>query len=144
MSTHMPLPAAPDRRLRHRDRLADLFGFAIAILLLRFPVKYSVAIVGKLRQGAPKPATLNEAAAAVAASRTAAHWFPGRAACLETSLAAVIAALLLRRSLGWCIGARLMPYAAHAWVEAQGHPVGEAHAPPTAPACSCFVPDIDP
>lgn len=61
--------------------------------------------------------------------RRSARWFPGRAACLENSLAAALAALLTRRSVDWCIGARLMPYAAHAWIEVEGAPVGEPWEP---------------
>ncbi|GAA3735229.1 branched-subunit amino acid ABC-type transport system permease component [Spinactinospora alkalitolerans] len=129
MSTHMALPPPSAYRLRHRERLAGLLGFTSAVLLLRLPIKHSVVIVGKLKRHTPKSATMDEAAAAVAAGRAAARWFPGRAACLENSLAAVLTALLLRRSLDWCIGARLMPYAAHAWVEAGGRPVGETASP---------------
>ncbi|MFH9561585.1 lasso peptide biosynthesis B2 protein [Streptomyces globisporus] len=29
----------------------------------------------------------------------------------------------------WCIGVRTSPFAAHAWVEADGQPVGETYPP---------------
>lgn len=38
----------------------------------------------------------------------------------------VVLAALRGRTLTWCIGARLMPYATHAWVEVEGQPVGQA------------------
>lgn len=31
----------------------------------------------------------------------------------------------MRRRVVWCIGARLMPYTAHAWIEADGRAIGE-------------------
>lgn len=47
--------------------------------------------------------------------------------CLQRS----IATALLCRAHGswptWCTGVRTHPFAAHAWVEAQGGPVGEPH-----------------
>ncbi|MEV6818345.1 lasso peptide biosynthesis B2 protein [Nocardiopsis dassonvillei] len=101
----------------------------MAVILLRFPLKCSVAFVGKLKPRVARSATVEEATTIVAAARAPARWFPGRAACLENSLAAALTALLLLRTLDWCIGARLMPYAAHAWVEVSGVPVGEAQAP---------------
>lgn len=61
----------------------------------------------------------------MAAARSAARWFSGRAACLENSLAVTLTALITRRSVDRCIGARLMPYAAHAWIETEEVTVGE-------------------
>jgi hypothetical protein len=56
----------------------------------------------------------------------ASTYWPGRAACLETSLAVVIAATLARRRLHWCLGARFDPPATHAWAQTtDGTPVGE-------------------
>jgi protein-L-isoaspartate(D-aspartate) O-methyltransferase len=45
----------------------------------------------------------------------AGRWFPGRAACLENSLAAVLAAAARGQVVDWCIGARFAPFASHAW-----------------------------
>ncbi|MEV2276245.1 lasso peptide biosynthesis B2 protein [Nocardiopsis sp. NPDC049922] len=56
-------------------------------------------------------------------------WLPGRATCPENSLAATITTLLIRRRVDWCIGARLMPYAAHAWIEVSDEPAGEPREP---------------
>jgi hypothetical protein len=44
---------------------------------------------------------------------------------LENSLAAVLAAAARGRVVDWCIGARLAPFASHAWIETDGNPVGE-------------------
>lgn len=61
----------------------------------------------------------------VEAVRTAGRYFPGRFSCLESALSLALAALLLRRRVDWCIGARMMPYAAHSWIEVAGEPIGE-------------------
>jgi hypothetical protein len=56
----------------------------------------------------------------------AARWYPGRAACLEISLAAFIALALRGYRADWCIGCRLGPAEAHAWIETASGPVGES------------------
>ncbi len=55
----------------------------------------------------------------------AAAFFPGRAECLEQSLALLV--LLRRRGLPaqLRVGVRSLPFAAHAWVELAGRPVNE-------------------
>ncbi|MFD7368878.1 lasso peptide biosynthesis B2 protein [Nocardiopsis alba] len=53
----------------------------------------------------------------------------GPSLCLELSLAAALTGILMRGAVDWCIGVRLMPYAAHAWVEAEGTPIGEQEEP---------------
>jgi hypothetical protein len=58
--------------------------------------------------------------------RRAACWYPGRAACLERSLAAVLLAIAVRRRLDWCLGAVPDPYRFHAWVAVAGTPVTAA------------------
>ncbi|MFC9222993.1 lasso peptide biosynthesis B2 protein [Streptomyces hygroscopicus] len=80
------------------ERLAAAAGLALALVLLRLPFRHT------------------------------ARWWPGRAACMETSLGAVLAAALLGRRLDWCLGARFAPPPVeyHAWAELPGHgPVGE-------------------
>lgn len=125
----MALPPPSSERPRARHRCVGLLGFVLAVGLLRLPLKHSVALVGRLKRGVTRSATVEEASAFVAAARSSARWFPGRAACLENSLAAMLTALIMRRSVDWCIGARLMPYAAHAWIEVGGVLVGEPREP---------------
>lgn len=50
---------------------------------------------------------------------------PGRAACLETSLAATLTAAARGRRVHWCLGARSAPFATHAWIETAAGPAGE-------------------
>lgn len=51
-----------------------------------------------------------------------------KAACLEESLALLIACLVRGYEATWCIGVRFPPFDAHAWVEVEGVPVGEYEA----------------
>jgi hypothetical protein len=118
------MATAPVRPVPLTYRAAGAAGLVLAVLIMRLPFERATALVAFLGRRA-RPATGQEADAAVAAARRAARWFPGRAACLETSLAAVITARLHGRRLDWCIGARQLPFAAHAWVEAGHGPIGE-------------------
>lgn len=57
----------------------------------------------------------------------AASFYPGRALCLEQSLA--LCALLRRRGVPaeFRLGVKPLPFVAHAWVEVNGKAVGEEH-----------------
>jgi len=86
-------------------------------------------VLGWLRRGA-KPATFEQAKAArdtvVAVSLTCA----AREGCVPRSLATIMLCRLRGRWPTWCVGARrLPPFAAHAWVEADGVMVGEEYPP---------------
>lgn len=124
----MALPDAR-QRLTIPDRLAGLVGFTTAIVLLRLPFHRLTRIVALVKSRCRRLATPTEAETAVTAARTAGRWFPGRAACLENSLAAVLTAAVRGRSVDWCIGARLAPYAAHAWIQAGDTHAGEPDTP---------------
>jgi Transglutaminase-like superfamily len=123
MSTQMALdPAAPARG----QRLVGTIGLVIALALLRLPHRHVEALVARLARRA-QPATADQAAAALAAVRRASWLHPARTACLEESLAAVVAVRLRGRRVDWCIGARTLPFAAHAWIEAEGMRIGQQH-----------------
>ena len=86
-------------------------------------------VLERLRRGA-RPATYTEAKAArdtiVAVSLICA----AREGCLPRSLATVLLCRLQGRWPTWCVGARrLPPFAAHAWVEAEGAMVDEDYPP---------------
>lgn len=66
---------------------------------------------------------LGAARRTVAAVSRAARLYPGRSACLELSLAAVLLAAVRRRRLDWCFGSAANPYQFHAWVELDGRAV---------------------
>ena len=53
-----------------------------------------------------------------------------REGCVARSLATVLLCRLGGQWPTWCVGARRMPpFGAHAWVEAEGRPVGEDYPP---------------
>ncbi|MFC0863696.1 lasso peptide biosynthesis B2 protein [Sphaerimonospora cavernae] len=128
MSSHMALPAATPR-LPVVDRLIALAAFAAAVLLLRLPFERTTRVAAWVKRRCRRPATPEEAETTAAAARWAGQWFPGRAACLEHSLTAVLAAACKRRAVDWCIGGRMSPYAAHAWIETDAGPAGEPENP---------------
>jgi hypothetical protein len=111
-----------------RRTLARLAVGAARLLATQSPRRIRT-VLGWLRQGA-RPATFEQAKAArdtvVAVSLVCA----AREGCVARSLATV----LLCRARGawpsWCVGARRVPpFAAHAWVEADGVAVGEDFPP---------------
>lgn len=110
---------------RRGDRLLAPLCLTLATGLLRLRFGRVVALTRWTTRRCRQSATPVEAASMTTAVRSAARHRSGRVACLEQSLAAVLMAGLRRRSIQWCIGARLMPYASHAWIEIDGRPIGE-------------------
>ncbi|MEU8723501.1 lasso peptide biosynthesis B2 protein [Streptomyces antimycoticus] len=110
------------------ERCAAAAGFALALVLLRLPIRFTFRAVRWARRVGRRPLTAAQADVLVTAVRHAGRLWPGRAACMETSLGAVLAAALLGRHLNWCLGVRFSPPPVeyHAWAELPGHgPVGE-------------------
>ncbi|MGW2324731.1 lasso peptide biosynthesis B2 protein [Streptomyces sp. NPDC001700] len=110
------------------ERCAAALGLVLALVLLRLPFRHTVRSVRWARRVGRRPLAPARAEAVVAAVRHTGHLWPGRMACAETSLGAVLAAALLGRRLDWCLGARFAPPPTeyHAWAELPGHgPVGE-------------------
>ncbi|MER6410051.1 lasso peptide biosynthesis B2 protein [Streptomyces humidus] len=100
---------------------AGLLGLMVALLLIRLPFGVLVHTVDRAaRWRCGREATSREAADALAVVRSAAECYPGRAACLELSLATVAVLALRGRRAVWCVGVAEDPYRFHAWVEAQG------------------------
>jgi hypothetical protein len=103
----------------------SLTGAVIALRVLG--LRRSTAIARRLAGGVPTVVvpTLEFLASVVDRMNTAAAFFPGRALCLEQSLALFV--VLRRAGVGvrLRIGAQPFPFAAHAWVEYEGKPVGE-------------------
>ncbi|MGM9333634.1 lasso peptide biosynthesis B2 protein [Streptomyces murinus] len=110
------------------ERAAATTGVLLALLLLKLPFRHTARTVRCARKiGRRAPATAR-AETLVAAVRHAGRWWPGRVACLETSLGAVLAAALLGQRLDWCLGVRFTPPPVeyHAWAALpDGGPVGE-------------------
>jgi hypothetical protein len=107
------------------------FCVMIASFLLRCSFRVPLAVVRACHRCLCRTtADAGAAGRAVAAVSTAARRYPGRAACLEQSLAAVLFSVLRGRTLTWCLGAAADPYRFHAWVESGGQPVPVPGQPP--------------
>jgi hypothetical protein len=104
--------------------VAAVLALVVASVLLRLSFRASFRLVQASRRSwCRRAASSPQAAATVAAVSQAARWYPGRAACLEQSLAAVLVEVVRRRRLDWCLGSVPDPYRFHAWVEVAGQPV---------------------
>ncbi|MEV7834954.1 lasso peptide biosynthesis B2 protein [Streptomyces subrutilus] len=128
------LPAGPPPTVRSvstarpalRDRATAGIGLACALLFLTaLPIRHVVTAAHLAARLPGRPARVQGADAVLAAVRSAGTWWPGRVACLEESLACHLAAALTGRRLQWVLGARFAPHAAHAWVEADRHVIGQ-------------------
>ena len=110
-------------------RVVTYLAVGVARLLATQSPRRIRNVLGWLRHGA-KPATFEHAKAArdtvVAVSLVCA----AREGCVSRSLATILLCRLRGRWPTWCVGARrLPPFAAHAWVEADGIMVGEDYPP---------------
>jgi hypothetical protein len=113
-----------DHQIRAGHLAVAYLCLVAASAVLRLPFRAPLALVRwSHRHPRRKPPDLGSAGRMVAAVSRASGYYPGRAACLEQSLAAVLLAALRRHQLTWCLGVATGPYRFHAWVEADGQPV---------------------
>jgi hypothetical protein len=104
-----------------------LLLLAVADVMLRCSFRGSCALVRRSRNSWCRSAMpVDRAERSVEALRRAARWYPGRAACLERSLAAVLLAAAVRRRLDWCLGSAPDPFRFHSWVAVAGQLVAAA------------------
>ena len=104
---------------------------ALALLAVRARLKARGFAAGLAWARAARPRTADASLSAEDVERTAwrvavaAAFFPGRAVCLEQSLA--LYALLRRRGVpaDLRVGVQVYPFHAHAWVELDGAPLNE-------------------
>ncbi|GHF48167.1 hypothetical protein GCM10010218_32050 [Streptomyces mashuensis] len=123
MSTPMATTAPEDVPLRLRAAAVPVV--AVARLLAALRPRRIRRVLTAVRRGA-RPATAGEALAArravVAVSRRCAG-----EGCLQRSIATALLCRLRGTWPDWCTGIRTEPFRAHAWVQADGRPVGEPH-----------------
>ncbi|GAA2334512.1 lasso peptide biosynthesis B2 protein [Streptomyces kunmingensis] len=117
-----PVRNAGDRSLHGAvTAVLGLVALLGALLLIRLPLRtVSRTVSWTARTWCRREATPEQASASLAAVRRATRWYPGRAACLELSLATLGVLAITGRRVEWCIGTADDPYRFHAWVEAQG------------------------
>jgi hypothetical protein len=121
-------------RVRVRPRVPSvlrcvitLAGVVLALRVLR--LRRSIAIGRRLVCRVPTTIvpTPEFLARVVRGVDTAAAFFPGRALCLEQSFTLYLVLRWAGVAARLRIGAQPFPFAAHAWVECQGSPVGESY-----------------
>ncbi|GGW78988.1 lasso peptide biosynthesis B2 protein [Streptomyces lomondensis] len=112
-----------------RRRLVVRLVVAAARLLATRRPRRVRTVLDRLSRGA-RPATVEQTRAARDAVVAVSLACAGREGCLPRSLATALLCRLHGRWPTWCVGARrLPPFGAHAWVEAEGVPVGEEYPP---------------
>lgn len=119
----IPSTAEPRVRLPWRRQIGPRAAVGVARLLALLPPARLARVLRLLSRGT-RPATVAQAEYA----RQAAVSVSARCAglgCLQRSVAAVLLCRARGRWADWCTGFRTQPFAAHAWVEVEGRPVGE-------------------
>ncbi|MBL1083895.1 lasso peptide biosynthesis B2 protein [Streptomyces actinomycinicus] len=106
-------------------RLAARLVLLPAVALALLPPRRIRVVLGVLRRGAG-PATVAQAQEARDALCAASLHCAGPKGCLPRSLGAALLCRLGGTWPTWCTGVRVVPpFTAHAWIEADGRPVGE-------------------
>ncbi|WFB11402.1 lasso peptide biosynthesis B2 protein [Streptomyces sp. LX-29] len=106
-----------------RDRLVAATALTLSLAMGPLPLRLKLAAVRTLR-GLPYARLARLEALYTAVQAVIPSWWPGRIACMEISLATVIATALTGRQTRWVHGARFLPDAAHAWAEVPDGAVG--------------------
>ncbi|WP_189828398.1 lasso peptide biosynthesis B2 protein [Streptomyces finlayi] len=113
-------------------RMLAALVLPVAIAVHRLPLRWLVAATSVLRHLPPAEAafaqSLHQALLAVRPS-----WWGGRIACMEVSLATVLALGLCGRRVHWVLGVRAAPNEAHAWVQGDGFALGLENNDPVRP-----------
>ncbi|GHF54558.1 hypothetical protein GCM10010218_39760 [Streptomyces mashuensis] len=123
MSTPRALARPVGVPLAHR--LAARAVLPLTFLLARMKPRRIAAVLGFLRRGAV-PASTARAKAARDAVCAVSLSCAGPQGCLPRSLGATLVCRLWGEWPTWCTGVRVVPpFAAHAWIEADGRPVDE-------------------
>ncbi|MGY0071683.1 lasso peptide biosynthesis B2 protein (plasmid) [Streptomyces sp. QTS137] len=104
-------------------RLAARTAVGAARLLAHLPPDRLQAVLRAARRGA-KSASYDTASTARGDVTAVSVLCSGRY-CLQRSLATVLLCRIGGTWPTWCTGVRTSPFAAHAWVEAEGRPVDE-------------------
>ncbi|RJL31264.1 lasso peptide biosynthesis B2 protein [Bailinhaonella thermotolerans] len=127
----MSVPGALERPdgVPFRRRLAARAAVSLAFPLSRLPPRRLRAVLALVSRGA-RPADHARAEAARDAVLAVSLACLGSQGCLPRSLATALLCRMWGVWPTWCAGVRAKPpFGAHAWVEAEGLPVGEASPP---------------
>lgn len=96
------------------------FALVLAWMLLKARnLEQLLPWLEKRKAKCQKDLTMQEAEEALDQIQRIKGFFLWRNACLEESLALFIWSTSQKKSVNWCVGVRLAPFASHAWVEVQ-------------------------
>lgn len=109
------------------EKLRGLLAVVLAYLIVHsMPVLKISRLIKIVKRICIREISTEEATIAWEAVRQSSFFFPARLACLELSLAFVFFALTKGFSVPWCVGVKIKPFEAHAWVEVDGKPFRES------------------
>ncbi|GAA1018682.1 MULTISPECIES: lasso peptide biosynthesis B2 protein [Amycolatopsis] len=120
-----PVALAARARLPLHRRPLPLLAVALARPLARLRPARLRRVLEFARRGA-RPAAADEALAARTNVVSVSLRCAGQG-CLQRSIAAALLCRLRGSWPTWCTGVRTSPFAAHAWIEADGRAVGEPY-----------------
>lgn len=119
----MPVTAEQSVRLTAGQRVVALAAVGVARPLAALPPRRLRQVLRLFSRGA-RPGRFEETLRARSATVTVSTRCAGLG-CLQRSVATALICRLRGRWPDWCTGFRTSPFGAHAWVEVDGHPVGE-------------------
>jgi hypothetical protein len=138
-----PFALEHQHRLPAHHRVLPLLAVGVARLLITLRPRQLRRVLEFARNGA-RPATNQEAHAARRAVIAVSLRCAGKG-CLQRSIAATLCCRARGSWPTWCTGVRTNPFAAHAWIQVEGQPIGELYPaghyrplltiPPAAPRC---------
>ncbi|PPS76503.1 MULTISPECIES: lasso peptide biosynthesis B2 protein [Streptomyces] len=121
----MPVALAERRRLPVHRRILPLLAVGVARPLAKARPARLRTVLEFARRGAA-PATAAQALTAREEVVSVSLRCAGQG-CLQRSIATALLCRMRGAWPTWCTGVRTHPFAAHAWVEAEGRLVGEGH-----------------
>ncbi|NGO70007.1 lasso peptide biosynthesis B2 protein [Streptomyces boncukensis] len=130
MSIPMSMPESARQRPALLTALGALGALAAASVLVRAsPLRVTLALARALKWATRRAASTGQARRVIDARDWATRCVPGRAACMERSLAAFLMCCATGAAVDWCLGCRFDPCEGHAWIETDGTAVGEPESP---------------
>ncbi|MGH3694308.1 MAG: lasso peptide biosynthesis B2 protein [Pseudonocardiaceae bacterium] len=121
----VPVTLEHQHRLPPHRRILPLLAVGAARLLATWRPRQLRRMLEFARRGA-RPATVQQALAARQAVVAVSLRCAGNG-CLQRSIAAALYCRARGSWPTWCSGVRTHPFAAHAWIQVDDQPIGEAH-----------------
>lgn len=129
--THeLPMGFAPHPRVPLRDHVTGAIGLMLTLTTAvmgprQRRMSRMVRLVDHVSRLPRQSATRQQAERVVHAVRRLGTFSPIRSACLEESVASIVALALTGRGVRWCHGVMGDPILLHAWIEADGELIAE-------------------